>query len=95
MNCPECNKDVELVTKTNQDTGMAFNQWECSEHGKVDPTQKSVESSLEDMYKEVYGSWKYDRFFDEYEDEDCSITLPEGFKISVPSFKQLKESKDV
>jgi len=44
MKCPECFKNIELATKTNKDTGMLFNQWECEEHGKIDPTRVSCES---------------------------------------------------
>jgi hypothetical protein len=46
MNCPECTNKIELVTKKNEDTGMLFNQWECEVHGKVDPTQVTIEQQL-------------------------------------------------
>ena len=39
MKCPKCQESIELINKTNPETGMMFNQWECHKHGKVEPMQ--------------------------------------------------------
>lgn len=60
MKCPNCEETVQLKDAKDNE-GLRYNYWWCEDHGRVDPTQRSVlcHEDILNAYKRMCNNSNY------------------------------------